>query len=59
LKWDVIFEDQSSLTNDISQIKILLKLNYLNLPTLEEKELELLFDEKSFDVIIPIILGIL
>jgi hypothetical protein len=50
IKWDIVLEDQSSLSADISQIKILLKLRYLNLPTLQEKELELLFDEKAFDV---------
>jgi hypothetical protein len=50
MKWDVILEDQSSLSSDISQIKILLKIRYMNLTSLEEKELDLLFDEKSFEV---------
>lgn len=43
-------EDSSSITSEISQIKILIKLTYFNLPTLEEKELNLVLDEKSFEV---------
>jgi hypothetical protein len=43
-------EDSSSITSDISLIKILIKLTYFNLPTLDERELNLVLDEKSFEV---------
>jgi hypothetical protein len=50
LTWEIILEDSSSVSNDISLVKILIKLHYLNLPTLEKKELNLILDEKSFEV---------
>ena len=43
-------EDSSSITSDISLIKILIKLSYYNMPTLEERVLNLILDEKSFEV---------
>jgi hypothetical protein len=50
MKWDILLEDQSSLSADISQIRILVIIKYMNITTLEVKEIELLFNEKTFDV---------
>ena len=50
IEWQIILEDSSNLTSDISLIKILIKLSYINIPTLDQRELNLVMDEKSFDV---------
>ena len=50
LTWEILLEDSSSVSNDISLVKILVKIIYLNLPSLEKKELNLIMDEKSFEV---------
>ncbi len=49
IKWEVLLEDNSNKSNDISQIKILIKIFYVSIPTLKEEELNLIFDEKSFE----------
>jgi len=50
LTWEILLEDSSSVSNDISLVKILVKIIYLNIPSLEKKELNLIMDEKSFEV---------
>ena len=50
LTWEILLEDSSSVSNDISLVKILVKIIYLNLPSLEKRELNLIMDEKSFEV---------
>ena len=47
---EILLEESSSVSNDISLVKILVKIIYLNLPSLEKKELNLIMDEKSFEV---------
>ena len=51
LTWEILLEDSSSVSNDISLVKILVKIIYLNIPSLEKKELNLIMDEKSFEVL--------
>ncbi len=51
ISWDIVLEDQSSKSMDISQVKIEVKISYLSVSKLEKKEINLLFDENSFDVI--------
>ena len=50
IEWQIILEDSSNLTSDISLIKILIKLSFINIPSLDQRELNLVMDEKSFNV---------
>ena len=50
ISWNIVLEDQSSKSMDISQVKIEVKIRYLSVGKLEKKELNLLFDENTFDV---------
>jgi hypothetical protein len=51
LTWEILLEDSSSFSNDISLVKILVKIIYINIPNLDKKELNLIFDEKNFEVL--------
>lgn len=50
MDWQIVLEDTSSITNDINLIKILIKIVYINTTTLEKKELNIILDEKTFEV---------
>jgi hypothetical protein len=50
MDWQIVLEDTSSITKDISLIKILLKIVYINTTILKKNELNIILDEKSFEV---------
>jgi hypothetical protein len=52
LSWEILLEDQSSKSLDISQIKIVVRISYMSVSELGKKELNLMFDENTFDVFI-------
>ena len=49
LNWEIIFDDSSDKTPNISQIKILVKLSYLNISKMQKEELNLLLNEDEFN----------
>ena len=49
INWEIIFDDSSDQTPNISQIKILVKLSYLNLSLMQKEELNLLLNENEFN----------
>lgn len=48
LKWEIVFDDSSNKTLNISQIKIHVKIIYLNLVTMEKDSLFFILSEKEF-----------
>lgn len=48
--WEIIFDESSNFTDNISQVKILLKISYINMNTLNKGNLNLILDEHSFNV---------
>ena len=52
LTWEILLEDQSSVSLDISQVKIIVRIIYMSVSNLKKLELNLVFDENTFDVII-------
>ena len=49
MNWEIIFDDSSDKTPNISQLKILLKLTYLNLSLMKKEELNLILNENEFN----------
>ena len=49
LNWEIIFDDSSDKTPNMSQIKILVKFSYLNLSNMEKSELNLILNEEEFN----------
>ena len=49
INWEIIFDDSSDRTPNMSQIKILVKLSYLNLSLMQKEELNLLLNENEFN----------
>ncbi len=49
LNWEIIFDDSSDKTPNMSQIKILVKFSYLNLSNLKKEELNLILNEDEFN----------
>lgn len=49
LNWEIIFEDTSDQTPNMSQIKILVKFSYLNLSNMKKSELNLILNEEEFN----------
>ena len=49
LNWEIIFDDSSDKTPNMSQIKILVKFSYLNLSNMEKSELNLILNEDEFN----------
>ena len=47
--WEIIFDDSSDKTPNMSQIKILVKFSYLNLSNMEKSELNLILNEEEFN----------
>ena len=58
LNWEIIFDDSSDKTVNISQIKILLKISYINLSNMEKSELNLILNEEEFNKILLEIEGL-
>jgi hypothetical protein len=48
LKWEIVFDDSSNKTLNISQVKIHVKIIYLNLVTMEKDSLFFILSEKEF-----------
>ena len=44
-----MFDDSSDMTPNISQLKILVKISYLNLSLMKKEELNLLLNENEFN----------
>ena len=55
LKWEIVFDDSSNKTLNISQIKIHVKIIYFNLTTMKKECLFFILSEKEFsDLLIEI-----
>ncbi len=48
-KWEILLEDSSSYTADISLLKIVIKIVYFNMSDMRKRELKMVLDEKSFE----------
>ena len=49
LDWEIIFDDSSDKTPNISQIKVLVKFTYLNLSNMKKEQLNLILNEDEFN----------
>ena len=49
LNWEILFDDSSDKTPNMSQIKILVKFSYINLSNMKKEELNLLLSEEEFN----------
>ena len=49
INWEIVFDDSSDQTPNMSQIKILVKLSYLNLSLMQKEELNLILNENEFN----------
>ena len=49
INWEIMLDDSSDKTPNISQIKILVKISYLNLSSMKKEELNLLLNEEEFN----------
>ncbi len=49
INWEIIFDDSSDKTPNMSQLKILVKISYLNLSLMKKEELNLLLNENEFN----------
>ena len=49
INWEIIFDDSSNKTPNMSQIKILVKFSYLNLSSMKKEELNLILNENEFN----------
>ena len=49
LNWEILFDDSSDKTPNMSQIKILVKFSYINLSNMKKEELNLKLSEEEFN----------
>ena len=49
INWEMIFDDSSNKTPNMSQIKILVKFSYLNLSSMKKEELNLFLNQNEFN----------
>ena len=49
INWEIILDDSSDQTLNMSQIKILVKLSYLNMSLMKKEELNLILRENEFN----------
>ena len=49
INWEILLDDSSDKTPNISQIKILVKLTYMNLSLMKKEELNLILNENEFN----------
>lgn len=49
ISWEILLEKESNDVKDIDQIKILLKLQYINKINLEVRDLNIILNETQFD----------
>jgi len=52
INWEIIFDDSSNKTPNMSQIKILIKFSYLNLSSMKKEELNLILNQNEFNKIL-------
>ncbi len=52
LNWEILFDDSSDKTPNMSQIKILVKFSYINLSNMKKEELNLILSEEEFNSIL-------
>lgn len=50
IKWEIILDDCSNITQDISQIKVLIKIFYINMTNMQTKEIKIKLIPKEFEV---------
>ena len=58
LNLEIIFDDSSDKTPNITQIKILLKISYINLSSMKKSELNLILNEEEFNKVLLEIEGL-
>ena len=58
LNLEIIIDDSSDKTPNISQIKILLKISYINLSSMKKSELNLILNEEEFNKVLLEIEGL-
>ena len=58
LNLEIIFDDSSDKTPNISQIKILLKISFINLSSMKKSELNLILNEEEFNKVLLEIEGL-
>lgn len=49
LNWEILFDDSSDKTPNMSQIKIMVKFSYINLSNMKKEELNLILSEDEFN----------
>ena len=49
LNWEILFDDSSDKTPNLSQLKILVKFSYINLSNMKKEELNLILSEDEFN----------
>ena len=49
INWEIMLDDSSDKTPNMSQIKILVKISYLNLSSMKKEELNLILSENEFN----------
>lgn len=49
LNWEILFDDSSDKTPNMSQIKIMVKFSYINLSNMKKEELNLILSEEEFN----------
>ena len=49
LNWEILFDDSTDKTPNMSQIKILVKFSYINLSNMKKEELNLILSEEEFN----------
>ena len=52
INWEIIFDDSSNKTPNMSQIKILVKFSFLNLSSMKKEELNLILNQNEFNKIL-------
>lgn len=50
IKWEIIMDDCSSITKDISQIFVIVDLKYIDMCDLSIKDIKIKFSPKEFEV---------
>ena len=50
IKWEIIMDDCSSITKDISQIFVIVDLKYIDMRDLSIKDIKIKFYPKEFEV---------
>ena len=49
VNWEILFDDASDKTPNMSQLRILVKISYLNLSKMKKEDLNLVLNEEEFN----------